>query len=170
MQYPFDKQLEVTDANLASRSARSDLPMSNAARQQLGLQSEDLRKAEKHDHLPTRDYHIGQDVMFQDVTSKCWYPATIPYLCPEPRSYNITTREDVNYRRKQAHLKPYQPKSKTLEDEHSVVQLIDQSNDMWTFKPSDCKKCNSVNNQVQSYSRPKRDIKPPVKLDVSINQ
>ena len=28
---------------LQSRSARSDLPMTNAARQQLGLQSEDLR-------------------------------------------------------------------------------------------------------------------------------
>ena len=62
---------------LQSRSARSDLPMSNAGRQQLGLQSEGLRKADKHEHLPTHDYHFGQDVMFQDVTSKQWYPATI---------------------------------------------------------------------------------------------
>ena len=60
-----------------SRSAGSGLPMSNTARQQLGLQSEDLRKADKHEHLPTHDYCIGQDVMFQDVTSKQWYPATI---------------------------------------------------------------------------------------------
>ena len=71
---------------LQIRSARSDLHMSNKARQQLDLQSENLRKADKHEHLPTHDYHIGQDVMFQDVTSKQWYPATITSLCPEPRS------------------------------------------------------------------------------------
>ena len=40
---------------LQSRSARLDLPMSNATRQQLGLQSEDLRKADKHEHVPTHD-------------------------------------------------------------------------------------------------------------------
>ena len=36
---------------LQSSCSRSDLPMSNAARQQLGLQSEDLRKADKHEHV-----------------------------------------------------------------------------------------------------------------------
>ena len=102
---------------LQSGSKRSDLHMSNAARQQLGLQSEDLRKADKHEHLPTHDYLIGQDGMFQDVTSKWWHPATITHLCPGPRSYNITTRECVNYRRTQAHLKPYQLQSKKLEAE-----------------------------------------------------
>ena len=35
-----------------SRSTKSDLPMSKAARQQLGLQSDDIRKADKHEHLP----------------------------------------------------------------------------------------------------------------------
>ena len=100
--------------------------MSNAARQQLGLQLEDLRKADKHEHLPISEYHIGQDVMFQDVTRKWWYPATITSLCPQPRRYNITTREGFNYKRTQAHLKPYQPQSKKLEDECSVVQLIEQ--------------------------------------------
>ena len=44
---------------LQSRSTRSDLPMSNTTRQQLGLQSEDLRKANKHEHLPTDDSDIG---------------------------------------------------------------------------------------------------------------
>ena len=119
---------------LQSRSARSDLPISHADRQQLCLQSEDLTKADKHEHLPMHDYYIGQDVMFQDVTSKWWYPATITSLCPEPRSYNITTREGINYGRTQAHLKPYPPQSKKLENEHYVVQLIEQSSDMQTFK------------------------------------
>ena len=90
--------------------------------------------------VPTHDYQIGQDMMFQDVTSKWWYPANITSLCSEPRSYNITTREGVNNRRTHAHLNPYQPQSKMLEAEHSFFQLIEQSSDMWTFKQSDCKK------------------------------
>ena len=40
---------------LQSRSARSDLPMSNAARKQLGLHSEELRNINKHEHLPMDD-------------------------------------------------------------------------------------------------------------------
>ena len=65
---------------LQNRCARSDLPMSNAARQQLGLQPEKLRTVHKNEHLPSHDLHIGQDVMFQDVASKWWYPATITSL------------------------------------------------------------------------------------------
>ena len=81
--------------------------MSNAARKQLGLDSEDLINICKHDHLPTHDLQVGQDVMFQDLTSKQWYPATIISLCQEPRNHNIKTSEGVNYRKTQAHLKPY---------------------------------------------------------------
>ena len=103
--------------------------------------------------------------MFQDVTSKLWYPTTITSLCQEPRSYNITTIGGVNYKT-QAHLKLYQPQRKKLEVECSVSQLIEQSSDIWTLKQSDYKKSDSMNNQVKFYSRPKRDIKPPVKLDV----
>ena len=83
--------------------ARSDLSMSNAARKQCGLHSEDLRNTSKHEHLPSYDFHIGQDVMFQDATSNQWYPATITSLCAEPRSY-ITTREGVTCRKTQGHL------------------------------------------------------------------
>ena len=71
---PLTSSLKSLMQILQSRSARSNLPMSNAAGQQPGLQSEDLRKADKHEHLPTHDYHVGQDVMFQDVMSKQWYP------------------------------------------------------------------------------------------------
>ena len=28
-------------------------------------------------HLPTHDLHVGQQVMYQDSTSKHWYPAVI---------------------------------------------------------------------------------------------
>ena len=142
---------------LQSRSARFDLPMSNAARQQLSLQSAKLRNVNKNEHLPSNDLHIGQDVMYQNATSKWWFPATITSLCAQPRRYNITTREGVTYRKTLAHLKPYQPQSKRSEDEHSV----EQSSDMWTLKQADCKQFKDSNNQVQSYSRPKRDIKAP---------
>ena len=72
---PLTSSLKSLMQILQSRSARSDLPMSNAVRPQLGLQVEDHRKADKHEHLPTHDYHIGQDVMFQDVTSKAVVPS-----------------------------------------------------------------------------------------------
>ena len=65
---------------LQSMSARSDLPMSNTARQQLGLQPEKLRHVNKNEHLALHDLHTGQDVRYQDVTSKQWYPATITSL------------------------------------------------------------------------------------------
>ena len=144
---------------LQCRSARSDLPMSNTGRQKLGLQSEGLRNVNKNKHLPSHDLHIGKDVMYQDVASKWWYPASITSLCAQPRSYNIATKEGVTYRKTQAHLKPYQPQSKKSEDEHSDVQ----SWDMQTVK-TNCKQFDNMNNQVQPYSTAKRDIKSPVKF------
>ena len=136
--------------------------MSNTARQQLGLQSEKLRNVKKNAHLPSHDLHIEQEVMYQDAASKQWYPATITSLCAQPRSYNVATREGVTYRKTQAHLKPYQLQSKKSEDKCSD----EQSSDMWTLKQDHHKKIDIMKNQVQPYSRPKRDIKPPVKLDL----
>ena len=51
---------------LQSESARSDFPMSNAGREQLGIQSKVLRNIDKHEVLPTHDLHVGQSVMYQD--------------------------------------------------------------------------------------------------------
>ena len=144
-----------------NRWARSDFPMSNVARKQLGLDPEQLGSKYKNEHLPSHDLHLGQDVMFQDSKRKWWFPATITSLCSEPRSYKITTTEGVTYRKTQAHLKPYTPQHKRSEDEH----YLSKPSTMWTVK-SNCMKCHTVDNQTQSYSRPKRDIKPPVKLDL----
>ena len=52
------------------RSVRSDLPMPNAARKQLGMQLEALRKFDKHEVLPTHDLHVAQSVMYQDSVTK----------------------------------------------------------------------------------------------------
>ena len=118
---PLTSSLQSIIQILQSRSARSDLPVSNATRRQLGLEAEQLRNKHKNEHLPLHDLNIGQDVMFQDATSKQWFPATITSLCSQPRSYKITTREGATYMKTQAHLKPYSPRSKKSTDEHSFI-------------------------------------------------
>ena len=90
---------------LQSRTVRSQLPMSNAARNQLGLQTEKLRIRTKNEHLPSHDVWLGQNMMMQDPTSKGWFPAVITKLCKEPRKYQIETKDGVTYRKMQSHLK-----------------------------------------------------------------
>ena len=88
--------------------------MSNSARRQLGLEAEKLRVMIKNENLPSHDLHLGQDVMMQDHASKRWSPAGITRLCKEPRSYQVTTRDNVTYMKTQAHLKPYKPAFKNV--------------------------------------------------------
>ena len=38
--------------------------------------------------------------------------AVITKLCKKPRSYQVTTKDGVTYRKMQAHLKPYKPDDK----------------------------------------------------------
>ena len=108
---------------LTSRSARSSLPMSHAARKQKGLDCENLRTHCKNEHLPMHDLHLHQAVMYQDPANKRWYPATITKLCQEPRSYIVTTKEGVQFRKTQAHLKSYKPQEDTSENEcqHKIL-------------------------------------------------
>ena len=80
---------------LQGRSARSDLPMANAARKQLGIQPEVLRNIDKHDVLPAHDLHVGPSVMYQDSMTKPWHPAVITSLYQEKRSCRITTSDGV---------------------------------------------------------------------------
>ena len=109
---PLSSNLQSPMQMLQSRAVRSQLPMSNAARQQLGLQEEKLRIKTKNEHLPLHDLCLGQNVMMQDPTSKIWSPVVITKLCKEPRSYQVITKEGVTYRKMQAHLKPYTPDDK----------------------------------------------------------
>ena len=158
---PLSSSMHSQMQILQDRCARSDLPMYNAARLGLGLQPEKLRTLCKNEHLPSCDLHIGQNVMFQDVASKWWYPATITSLCVQPRSYIMTTRDGVTYRKTKAHLKSYQPQCKKTEDEYS-------DSDMQTLKANHKQFDNikSKNNQEQYHSRPKKDIKPSIILDL----
>ena len=83
---PLSKTLWSPMQILTSRSARSDLPISSAARKQLGIDCENLGTRYRNEHLPLHDFYIDQVVMYQDSTSKWWFPATITKLCKEPRS------------------------------------------------------------------------------------
>ena len=70
LQYPLTGSLQLPMQIVQGRSARSDLPMSNAARKQLGIQSEVIRNIDKHEVLPTHDLHVGQSVIHQDSVTK----------------------------------------------------------------------------------------------------
>ena len=83
---PLSSNLKLPMQILASRSARSNLPMSNAAREQKGLDCEHLGTQPKNEQVPSHDLHLDQAVMYQDPNYKRWYLATITRLCQEPRS------------------------------------------------------------------------------------
>ena len=136
---PLSGSLQSPIQILQSRCARSDLSMSNAARHQVGLQPEKPRTVHKNEYLTSHDLHIGQDIMYQDVASKQWHPATITSLCVQPRSHNITTITGVTYRKTLAHLKPYQPQCEKIEDENS-------DSDMWSLK-ANCKQFDNIKNK-----------------------
>ena len=125
---------------LQGRSARSDLPMSNAASKQLGIQPEVVRNNNKHAVLPTDDLHVCQDVMYQDSTSKHWYPAVIQSLCSESRSYKILTRDGIVYRKTQYHLKSFTPQNKNSPSLKFVSPSMAQSTNMWPLRQSELKK------------------------------
>ena len=153
---PLSSSLQLPMQILASRSARSNLPMSNAARRQKGLDCEHLRTKSKNEQVPLHDLHLNQAVMYQDPNDKRWYPATITRLCQEPRSYLITTKQGVQYRKTQAHLKPY--------------HLQDEDEDELCNQEKHKQKAQGAQNHLTDtdlvQSRPKRDIKPPNRLDL----
>ena len=138
---------------LQQRSARLQLPMSNAARRQLGIAIEQP-SSNKNQHLPTHDFHIGQEVVCQSPINKRWFPATIKALCPEPRSYQIETQEGITYRKTQNHLKPFKSHQKTQTKEQYQQKC---SNTHRTPVNDDGKKIQAC---------PKRQIKKPVKLNL----
>ena len=63
---PLTGNLQLSMQILQGRSARSDLPMSNTARIQLGILPKVFRNIDKQGKLPTHDLHVGQHVMYQD--------------------------------------------------------------------------------------------------------
>ena len=135
---------------LQSQTTRTQLPMSNVARAQQGLGSEQLKVNSKNKHLPTHDFHIGQSVMYLNPVNTRWYPATITSLCQEPRSYKIRTENGIIYRKTQNHLKLYQWQHNEDKVNNCNTQTL----------RSGLKQSNNSNKQ----SRPKCNVIAPIKL------
>ena len=96
---PLDDNLLSPMQLLQGRAARSDLPMSYAAKVKYGLasghsQPPSVPSKDKNERAPTHDYKLNQDVMYLDPTSKKWFPATIVHLLDEKRSYLIKTPDN----------------------------------------------------------------------------
>ena len=76
----------------------------------------------------------------------------ITRLCKEPRSYQVTTRDNVTYRKTQAYLKSYRPEDKNMQDVKNC--------NMWPLE----KTCNKNNtNGTIAKSRHRMTIKAPVR-------
>ena len=135
---------------LQQRSTTLQLPMSNVARRRLGIIAE--QQPTRNQHLPTHEFHIGQDIMCQSPITKRWFPVKIKALCLEPRSYQIETPEGITYRRTQNHLKPFQWCQKTQMKEQQKEQ---------------CHKETSIQSDITKIlPHPKRQIKVPAKLNL----
>ena len=98
---PLSSQLQSPMQILQLPTARLQLPMSNAARKQFRLGSEQLRVKSKNKQLSSHGLHLSQCIMYQYSVTKRWYPATIISWCQEPRSYRVTTKEGITYRKMQ---------------------------------------------------------------------
>ena len=118
--------------------------MLNTARQQKHLDGVDLRTQCKNEHLPTHDFHIGQNVMYLNAANRRWYPAIITSLCQESQSYKIKTGKDITYRKTQSHLKVYQRNTEKMNIENTQAERSDK---------------------IQN-SRIKCKIRPPARLDL----
>ena len=75
---PLSGSLQSQMQILQCRGTRSDLPLSNAAGQQLHLQLKKLTTVNKKEHFLSHDIHIAQDVMLpkcykQEVVSSHYY-------------------------------------------------------------------------------------------------
>ena len=123
----------------------------NAAKVKIGINhiprpsAEILHVKEKSLSTPTHDTPIGQNVMYRVLNHRRWYPAIIVQQLPEKRSYLIKTHDNVIYRKRQVHLKPYTPKMKVQQPEISKID----------------------NNQsVNINQRPKHNIKVPNRLNL----
>ena len=136
---PLTGSLQSPMQILQSRNARSDLPMSKAARKELGVKPDVIRNSDNHAVLRINDLNVGHQVMYQDSASKHWYPAVIESLCPEPRSYKITIIDGIAYRKTQAHLKLYTLQNKMSQSTQCVSPQNAQYNHMWPVKQSEHK-------------------------------
>ena len=84
-------------------------------------------------------------------------PSHYQQAVPRTQKLHHNDKRGSPVQRTQAHLKPYHIQDKKVENE-----LVSQNNHMWTVKMLNSKQ----NTDNLAQSRPKRDIKPLIKLDL----
>ena len=129
LQYSTVKQFAVTNANTFKQICKIRPPISNTARKQLGIDCENLRTKYKNEHLPITWLQYRPSSYVPRLNKQMMVSSYHNQACKETRSYIITTKEGVQYRKPQTHLKSYQPQNKKLVDEHLL-----QNNHMQTVK------------------------------------
>ena len=67
---PQSSHLQTPMQILSSRSTRFTLPLSNVAKREMGIQSEELRSKQKNQHLSTHDLSLHQTVIIQEQQAK----------------------------------------------------------------------------------------------------
>ena len=67
---PLSNHLQSPMQILSSRSTRLTLPLSNAAKRQMGIQDEELRTRYKNQHLPTHDLCLNRLLCFKNQQVK----------------------------------------------------------------------------------------------------
>ena len=154
---------------LLDRQAHTDLPLSHAAKVQMGINhapwptAEILCVKDKLLSSPTHDIPIGQNVMYREPNDKRWYPATVMQQLPEKRSYLIRTKDNVVYRKMQVHLKPYIPEKK-IEPPELYKKENEESLDNYQCVNHEQSLDNTQN--IKINQRPKHNIKLPNRLDL----
>ena len=90
---------------LQGRYAHTDLPLSHAAKVQMGINhapwptAEILHVKDKLLSWPTHDILIGHNIMYREPNDKRWYPAIVIQQLLEKRWYLIRTKDNVVYRK-----------------------------------------------------------------------
>ena len=166
---PLNGTLQSPMQILQGRQAHTDLPLSYAAKVQMGINHAPVPTAVilcvrvKLLSSPTYDIPVSQNLMYREPNDKRWYPATVIQQLPEKRSYLIRTNNNVVYRKMQVHLKPYTPEKKVqLPELHKKdnEQSIDNNQYVNNEQSID-------NNQsIKIKQKPKHNIKPPNRLDL----
>ena len=166
---PLNGTLQSPMQILQGRQARTDLPLSHAAKVQMGINhapqptAEILCVKDKLLSSPTHDIPIGQNIMCREPNDKRWYPATVIQQLLEKRSYLITTKDNVVYRKTQVHLKPYTPEKKI--EPHELYR-IDNEQSLDNNQCVNNEQSLDNNQSIKINQRPKHNIKLPNRLDL----
>ena len=74
-EYTLINHSTIPDANSLKQNNQIHPTTINCSKRQMGLHNDYLTTNQKNHHLLMHDLYIDQAVMYQDATTKKWYPA-----------------------------------------------------------------------------------------------